>query len=45
MLNQRGGGTAVLIRQNSKHSEILLPHLQHMEATAVQLKINKGLVI
>jgi hypothetical protein len=40
-LNQRGGGTAILIRQDFKHSEILLPRLQHMEATAIQLNINK----
>jgi hypothetical protein len=40
-LNQRGGGTAILIRQDFKHSEILLPPLKHMEATAIQLNINK----
>jgi hypothetical protein len=40
-LNQQGGRTAILIRQDFKHSEIHLPLLQHMEATAIQLNINK----
>jgi hypothetical protein len=44
-LNQRGGGTVILIRQDFKHSEILRPPLQHMEATALQLNINKESMI
>jgi hypothetical protein len=44
-LTQRGGGTAILIRQDIKHNEILLAHLQHMEATAIQLNINKESLI
>jgi hypothetical protein len=44
-LNQRGGGMAMLIRQDFKHSEILRPRLQHMEATAIQLNINKESII
>jgi hypothetical protein len=32
-----------LIKKEIKHSEILLPKLQHMEATAVQLHINSEL--
>jgi hypothetical protein len=36
-LTQQGGGTAILVRQDIKHNEILLPHLQHM----IQLSINK----
>ena len=44
-LNQRGGGTAILIRQDLKHSEIFLPRLQHMEATAIQLNINKESIV
>jgi hypothetical protein len=39
-----GGGTAILIRKEIKHSESLLPKLQHMEATAIQLIINKELI-
>jgi exonuclease III len=41
----QGGGTAVLIRQDFKHSEILLPSLQHIEATAIQLNINKETIV
>jgi hypothetical protein len=44
-VNKRGGGSAILIRKNLKHNEFLLPHLQHMEATAIQLHINKELII
>jgi exonuclease III len=40
----RGGGTAILIRQDIKHNEILLPRLKRMEATAIQLSINKELI-
>jgi hypothetical protein len=39
-----GGSTAILIRKEIKHSEILLPKLQHMEATAIQVSINKELI-
>jgi hypothetical protein len=39
-----GGGTAILIKKEIKHSEILLPKLQHMEATAIQLHINSELI-
>jgi exonuclease III len=39
-----GGGTAILIRIEIKHSEIFLHKLQHMEATAIQLIINKELI-
>jgi hypothetical protein len=46
-LNQRGGGTVIVIfvRQDFKHSEILLPHLQHMEAAAIQLNVNKKSIV
>jgi hypothetical protein len=44
-LTQRSGGIAILIRQDIKHNEILLPHLQHMKATAIQLNINKESII
>jgi hypothetical protein len=36
---------AILIRQDFKHSEILVPRLQHMEGTAIQLNINKESII
>jgi hypothetical protein len=36
-----GGGTATVVRKVIKHSEILLPTLQHMEATTIQLSNNK----
>jgi exonuclease III len=39
--NERDGGTAMLIRQDLKHSETLHPQLQRMEATAIQISINK----
>ena len=39
-----GEGTAIVVRKVIKHSEILQPTLQHMEATAIQLSINKSLV-
>ena len=39
-----GGGTAILIRKGIKHSEIALPKLEHMEATAIQLNINSELI-
>ena len=39
-----GGGTAILIRKGIKHSEIALPKLEHMEATAIQLHINSELI-
>jgi hypothetical protein len=42
---QLGGGAAILIRQYIKHNEFLLPHLQRVEATAIQLRINKELII
>jgi hypothetical protein len=40
-----GCGTAILIRKDVKHNEFLLPHLQRVEATAIQLRINKELII
>jgi len=36
-----GGGTAIVVRKVIKHSEILLPILQHTEATPIQISINK----
>jgi hypothetical protein len=39
-----GGGTAILIRKEIKRSEIFLPKLQHMQATAIQLSINNELI-
>jgi hypothetical protein len=42
--NRPGGGTAILIRKEIQHFEIFLPKLQHMEATPIQLYINKELV-
>jgi hypothetical protein len=42
---QLGGGTAILVRQDIKHDEFFLPHLQRVEATAIQLRINKELII
>jgi exonuclease III len=43
-LEQRGGGTAILIRQDIKHNEFLIPQLQRVEATAIQLRIKKELI-
>jgi exonuclease III len=42
---QQGGGTAILIRRDINHNEFPLPHLQRMEASAIQLTINKELII
>jgi exonuclease III len=42
-LAQRGGGTAILIRQDIKQNEFLL-QLQRIEATAIQLRINRELI-
>jgi exonuclease III len=39
-----GGGTAILIKKGIKHSELVLPKLDHMEATAIQLHINSELI-
>jgi len=36
-----GGGTAIVVRKVIKHSEILLPKLNHTEGTAIQISINK----
>jgi hypothetical protein len=40
-LNQQGGGAAILILQDFKHSKHLFPLFQNMETTAIQLNINK----
>jgi hypothetical protein len=44
-LNQRGGGPAIKTRQDFKHCEILHSPMQHVEATAIQLDINKESII
>jgi hypothetical protein len=44
-ITQQGGGTAILIHGDINHKDFLLPHQQRMEATAIQLTINKDLII
>jgi exonuclease III len=44
-ITQQGGGTANLIRRDISHNVFFPPHLQSMEATAIQLTINKELII
>ena len=39
--NTPGGGRAIVVRKVIKHSELLLLILQHTEATAIQISINK----
>jgi len=36
-----GGGTAIVVKKVIKHSEILHPTLQHMEAATIEISINK----
>jgi endonuclease/exonuclease/phosphatase family metal-dependent hydrolase len=42
---QRSGGTAILARRDINHIEFPLPQLQRIEATAIQLTLNKEPVI